>query len=208
MRIVRNTVIFGIVSFLLLLYSPLLKYLAAPLIIQDTPHRAEAIIVLSGGWESGGLENTDRLSKSTLERYNYGIKLFQEKYAPLLILSGGSLDNRPAEADQMAEMALSDGFPYDAVIPENSSSTTWENVLFTKKILKEKNIGNIILVTSPYHMRRAKMMFEEKGLKVTALPVPNSELYTAKGSRRLTLIKTVLAEYIKFGLYKFTRFFD
>lgn len=197
MRLVRNIIIFVIVSFLLLLYTPLLEFLAAPLIVQDNPRRAEAIIVLSGGWES-----TDRLGKSTMERYNYAIRLFQDRYAPLLIFSGGNLENRPAEADQMAEMALSDGFPYDAVISENSSSTTWENVLFTKKILKEKNVGHIILVTSPYHMRRAKMMFEAKGIKVIALPVPNSELYTAKGSRRLTLAKVVLFEYVKLGLYK------
>lgn len=197
MRLARNIVIFVITAFLMLLYSPLLQYLATPLTVKDKLTRAEAIVVLSGGWESA-----DRLGKSTMERYNYAIKLFQDGYAPLLIFSGGNLDNRPAEADQMAEMAISDGFPDDDVVSENSSSTTWENVLFTKRILKEKNISGIILVTSPYHMRRAKMMFEEKGVKVTALPVPNSEIYTAGGSRRLTLTKVVLLEYVKLALYR------
>jgi len=197
MRLARNITIFLMVSFILLLYSPLPEFLAAPLIVKDKPRRAEAIVVLSGGWE-----NAERLGKSTLERYKYGIKLFQDGYAPLLIFSGGNLDDRPAEADQMAEMALSNGFSYQAIISENSSATTWENVLFTKKILKEKRINRIILVTSPYHMRRSKTMFEAKGVNVTALPVPNSELYTAKGSRRLELTKVVLLEYLKFGLYK------
>ncbi|MFZ5641365.1 MAG: YdcF family protein [Bacillota bacterium] len=197
MRLARNIVIFFIVSFLLLMYSPLQEYLALPLVVKDKPRRAEAIVVLSGGWES-----RERLGKSTLERYNYAIRLFQDGFAPLLIFSGGNLDNRPAEADQMAEMALSDGFSYQAIVSENSSSTTWENVLFTKRILKENKITHVILVTSPYHMRRAKTMFEEKGVKVTALPVPDSELYTAKGSRRLELTKVILLEYVKFGLYK------
>lgn len=197
MRLVRNLSILLIVSFLMLLYTPLLEYLAAPLIIKDKPRRTQAVVVLSGGWETA-----ERLGKSTLERYKYGIKLFQDGYAPLLIFSGGNLEDRPAEADQMAETALADGFPYQALISENSSSTTWENVLFTKKILKEKNIKQIILVTSPYHMRRSKMMFEAKNVKVIALPVPDSELYTAGGTRRLTLTKVVLLEYLKLGLYK------
>lgn len=197
MRSARNIIILSLFLFLLLLYSPLLEYLAAPLTVKDPPGRSQAIVVLSGGWEDAG-----QLGRSTLERYRYAIRLFQEGFAPLIIFSGGNLDDRPAEADEMSEMALSDGFSHQAVISENSSTTTRENVLFTKKILKDKNIRSIILVTSPYHMRRSKLMFEEKGVQVTAMPVPNSELQTAAGTRRLALTKVVLLEYLKFGLYK------
>ncbi|GAB4259481.1 YdcF family protein [Thermincola ferriacetica] len=196
-NIFRNLVITLFTGFLILLYTPLIQYTASPLIVKDPLQKADAIVVLSGGWKAKGV-----LGTSTLERYQYGIKLFQQKFAPVIIFSGGNLLGRPAEADAMADMALSAGFPYEAVISENASASTYENVLFTTKILQEKRLKSIILVTSPYHTYRAKKMFEDKQVKVTAAPVPNGEFEKANGLERLKLAKNIVLEYGKLLVYE------
>lgn len=179
------------------LYTPLVQYLASPLIVTDHLKKADAIVVLSGGWESKG-----KLGKSTLERYRYGIKLFQKGYGKYLIFSGGNLWGTPSEAETMAEMAMSDGFPDESIIIEGNSESTWENALFVKKELLDKDLHSVVLVTSPYHTLRAKEMFMAKGIAVTAAPVPDSEFYSASGLDNLRIAKLVLLEYIKLGLYK------
>ncbi len=191
----------GIISVVVLviavLYTPLIQFLASPLVVKDPLKKADAVVVLSGGWEKKG-----KLGKSTIERYKYGVSLFQKGYGRYLIFSGGNLWGNPSEAGEMAEMAISDGFPDESVITEGNSESTWENALFVKKILLEKEINSVILVTSPYHTLRAKAMFRDKGIKVTAAPVPDSEFYRASGMERLRIAKLVLLEYIKLGMYK------
>jgi len=179
------------------LYTPLVQILASPLIVKDPLKKADAVVVLSGGWENKG-----KLGKSTVERYRYGIKLFQKGYGKYLIFSGGNLQGTPSEAEEMAEMAISEGFPDEAIIVEGSSESTWENTLFVKKILLEKELDSVVLVTSPYHTLRAKTMFTDKGIKTIAAPVPDSEFYRASGPENLRMAKLVLLEYVKLGLYK------
>lgn len=191
--IALSTAVF-IITFM---YTPLIQYLASPLIVKDKLTHADAIVVLSGGWE-----NKNKLGKSTLERYRYGIKLFQKGYGKYIIFSGGNLRGTPSEAGEMAQMALSDGFPEESVIAETNSESTWENALFVKKILLDMKLKSVILVTSPYHSLRAKEMFTDKGASVISAPVPNSEFYSATGFENLRIAKLVLLEYLKLGLYK------
>lgn len=179
------------------LYTPLIQFLASPLVVKDDLKKADAVVVLSGGWESKG-----KLGKSTLERYAYGVRLFQKGYGKYLIFSGGNLYGTPSEAGEMAEMAMSDGFPDEAVIVEGNSGSTYENALFVKKLLLEKELDSVVLVTSPYHTLRAKTMFEDKGIKTVSAPVPDSEFYEADGPDRIRIGRLVLLEYLKLGLYK------
>ena len=196
MTLAKNSLIGLLLFILLLLYTPIIQKTAQPLTIKDSILKVDAIVVLSGGWQKEGV-----LGVATMERYEYGLKLFQEGWAPVIIFSGGSLTKPITEADEMAEMALSQGFPYASIIPENSSESTYENVLFTKKILKERKLNSIILVTSPYHTLRAKKMFEDKDVLVIAAPVPGGHFEKANGLERLKLGKTIISEYAKLVFY-------
>ena len=56
--------------------------------------------------------------------------------------------------------------PDSAMIIENESKNTYENAVFTKKILDSLKInGNFLLVTSGYHMRRSMAVFKKAGYK-------------------------------------------
>ena len=94
--------------------------------------------------------------------------LFLQNWAPLLIFSGG-LGNftqglwKEAEADLFAQIAIKMGVPENAILIENKSTNTGENILFTQRLLKERNINpqSFILVQKPYMERRSYATFKK-----------------------------------------------
>src|SRR5687768_4659726 len=91
------------------------------------------------------LEKTDCilvLGSHDLRVAERGAQLYLDEWAPLLIFSGG-LGNftqemwTEAEADQFARIAMDMGVPQEAILVENQSTNTGENILFTQKLLTE-----------------------------------------------------------------------
>ena len=73
-------------------------------------------------------------------------ELFLEGWAPLLIFSGGLgrlTDGvfAETEADKFAAIAVDKGVPAQSILIENRSTNTGENIVFTKALLKEKNLN-------------------------------------------------------------------
>jgi uncharacterized SAM-binding protein YcdF (DUF218 family) len=110
-------------------------------------------------------------------------ELYLEGWAPLVIMSGG-LGNftqdmwTESEADQFAAIAIQKGVPAEAILVENKSSNTGENILFTQQLLKEKGLDpqNFIVVQKPYMERRSYATFKKhwpgKNLLVTSPQIP------------------------------------
>ncbi len=74
-------------------------------------------------------------------------------------------------------------FPDSGLVIENESKNTYENAVFTKKILDSLNIdGNFLLVTSAYHMPRAMAIFKKAGYKNVTPYITNR----SSGLRRFT----------------------
>lgn len=95
-------------------------------------------------------------------------QLYLEGWAPLLVCSGG-LGNltsdiwTESEADKFAAIATKMGVPAAAILVENRSTNTGENILFTNKLLKEKGIAadSFIVVQKPYMERRSYATFRK-----------------------------------------------
>ncbi len=112
---------------------------------QDKLVKTDAIVVISGG-------ETDL-------RVKEGVKLFQESWAPLIIMSGAARDAGESNAEAMKRLAVKIGVPADKILVEKESRNTFDNAKFTRDLLDDNNIQSIILVTSPYHQRRASLTF-------------------------------------------------
>ncbi len=84
------------------------------------------------------------------------------------IVSGGQGKNEvTSEAAAMKQYLLSQGIPEDKIIEENRSTTTRENLLFSKAIMeKEGRRTQCIIATSDYHVLRAVLLARE--LKIDA----------------------------------------
>ncbi|MSR68377.1 YdcF family protein [Candidatus Saccharibacteria bacterium] len=122
---------------------------------QDNPDKADAIVVVSGG------QTTSRAEK--------GIDLYKQGYAPNIIFSGASLDDGPSNAFAMRDQALASGIPAKDIYIDEKSQNTYENAVNSKAILQSLTATKVILVTSPYHQRRANQTFESvlgKGYQV------------------------------------------
>lgn len=108
-----------------------------------------------------------------------GAELFLQGLAPYIIFSGG-LGNftkeiwDESEADKFATVAMSMGVPRDAILIENKSTNTGENILFTQQLLKDNGLDpqSFIVVQKPYMERRSFATFKkhwpDKKLSVTS----------------------------------------
>lgn len=131
----------------LLIIGVLLIMIAVYLSPQDELEKADAIVVISGG-------DTDA-------RISEGVKLYFQKWAPKIIFSGAAATGNVSNALAMKRIALKEGIPEKDIIIEEDSKTTSENAEFVAKYIKELNAKSIILVTSPYHQRRASTEFKQ-----------------------------------------------
>jgi len=132
------------------------------------------------------------LGSHDLRVANRAADLYLDGYAPLLVVSGG-LGNvtkgiwTVPEADQFAAIAQTMGVPTDAILIENQSTNTGENILFTQRLLAEKGLDpqRFIVVQKPYMEKRSYATFKkhwpEKELLVTSPLIsfadyPNDEI--------------------------------
>ncbi len=115
---------------------------------QNPLEKTDVIVVVSGG-------DTD-------SRITEGVKLYEQGWAPKIIFSGAAAEGDVSNALAMARIAIKAGIPADAIILEEKSQTTAENAQFSARIIRENGYQGIILVTSPYHQRRANNLFKKE----------------------------------------------
>ena len=107
----------------------------------------------------------------------YGALLYQQQKAPLVILSGGRIDwsgNASSESVQMAAIMGQLGVPSRAIIEEPNSRNTYENAVNVRKIMEERGIRQVLLVTSAMHMPRSLFTFKRQG--IDPIPAPTDFL--------------------------------
>ncbi len=139
---------------------------------QLTPSdRFDAIVVLGGGLEEkGSLRPAVELSANSRNRTTCGVDLFQQGYAPALVLTGGDarvFGTGPQEAVEMKQWAVRLGVPESATMIETEARNTYENATGTKRLLGP---ASILLVSSASHLPRAVPVFTKQGFRVTAAP--------------------------------------
>lgn len=132
------------------------------------------------------------LGSHDLRVANRAAELYLQGWAPLVVFSGG-LGNVTKgvwtipEADQFATIAIRMGVPENAILIENQSTNTGENILFTQKLLQQKGLDpqSFIVVQKPYMERRSYATFKKhwphKNLIVTSPQIsfddyPNDEI--------------------------------
>ena len=137
---------------------------------------ADGIVVLSTGRKSPP-GKTQIIEWRDPDRFFAGIELFKAKRSSKLIFTGGIIPygpNLPPEGDIYIKEAILLGVPKESLFTTDSVVNTFQEAKEIKKMLnKEINPyrNTIILVTSAYHMKRAKKVFERQGIIVQPYPV-------------------------------------
>nr|WP_285851926.1 YdcF family protein [Sporosarcina luteola] len=110
------------------------------------------------------------------------------------ILSGGQgPDEDIAEGEAMRRYLVERGVAEERLLLETESTSTYENILYSKKLLPE-DVNAVTLITSDFHLTRARMIADGLGLETDALPAKTPKSVVAKQHtrERFALIKTVI----------------
>ena len=137
---------------------------------------SDGIVVLSGGRVIP--PGSTKIIKGYLpDRFFAGIDLYKANKSNRLIFTGGinpvTLD-LPPEGDIYIKEAISMGLPKEDLFTTYPVSNTLQEARAIKKLLNDEIPliqKRIILVTSAFHMKRAKKVFEKEGIIVIPYPV-------------------------------------
>ena len=137
---------------------------------------ADGIVVLSGGRHLPP-GKTKIIEWGDPDRFLAGIELYRAKKSNKLIFTGGVNlfnSNLPPEGNIYINEAVSMGIPRENLFTTYPVYNTFEEAVAIKKLLNKEITSdqkNIILITSAFHMKRAKKVFERAGINVLPYPV-------------------------------------
>lgn len=135
----------------------LAPFLAERLIVEKPLERADAILILGG-------------SSTYLERTKKAAEAYKKGVAPKIFLTDDGLQGGWNKQEQrnpfFAELAraelIKQGVAEDAIeILPGIVEGTQDEAILLEKTARERNLKSVLLVTSPYHTRRARWTFEK-----------------------------------------------
>ena len=148
-----------------------LEYPYKPISINSI-NEADAVVVLSGMLHQVGDKNYNTYEFSDPDRFFGGLDLIKKNKSNKIIFTAGQLpwtDNWEPEGIILKNKAISLGISQAKIlVTENVKNTYEESIAVTKLI---PNNSSIILVTSAFHMHRAKHLFKKQGFEITPFPV-------------------------------------
>lgn len=153
----------------LIIYAVLVAYavtLSAFMIanMNDAPEKDGSRTVIVLGCQVRRDGPSLMLSRRINAAYNY---LTIDEKADCIV-SGGKGDNEHiSEAEAMYEVLVNDGIAQSRITKEDKSSSTYENLLFSKQILEDNGKPlRIAIVTDGFHQWRARLQAESLGYDV------------------------------------------
>ncbi|WP_170311635.1 YdcF family protein [Vallitalea okinawensis] len=132
--------------------------------VDATEH--DIIVVLGAGL------NGDQVTNRLKSRLDKALELIDNNPELEVLVSGGQgPDEKVTEAHAMKSYLINEGVDPTHILVEELSTSTYENLLFSKEILDAKLIDkSIIIVTSDYHTYRASYISKKIGLDVVTAP--------------------------------------
>jgi uncharacterized SAM-binding protein YcdF (DUF218 family) len=179
-----------VASILIFSPRPVLQWAGNFLVVRDTLTRSDAVIAVSG-------DGPERVATS--------VELMRQGLARRLIISGGVYGPGINAAHVMRDQALQSGVLPNDILVDDQATSTAANALGAARVMNSHGLRSAILVTSPYHTRRAGMMFHRvflrEGLALRVHAVERSFFrvdgwWTRREDRHL-----VTGEYLKLIAY-------
>lgn len=144
---------------------------------EGVPPDAGVIVVLAGAVRAPDRVRTRvELGPSTLARCQHAVLLHKVAPDRPILVSGGPIDfgDGVTGASAMKQFLVSCGVPGGTILEEGRSRTTHENATECAKVLRERGVRKIVLVTHAIHMRRAAACFRAEGIEVSPSPCGHS----------------------------------
>ncbi|MDB5127883.1 YdcF family protein [Mucilaginibacter sp.] len=137
-------------------------------------------VIVLGGFVSEGKDGKGYFNGAA-DRWKTATTLIAKGTAKHILFSGGNADLNPdgfSEATFVGEELRKLNIADSLILLDGKARNTLENTANAKILLQKANLKPpYLLVTSAYHMRRARHIFEKSGLDVVAYPCD----YTTNG---------------------------
>mgnify|MGYP003554361960 CR=1 FL=1 len=124
--------------------------------LRDTVQKSDVIVILGNKVQLDGTPSP-RLAR----RLDRGFELYQNETAPLIIVTGGIGIEGFDEAEVMKQYLVDKGVPEDVITVDSLGTDTFASAQNIKKIVEDKNITSVLVVSSYYHISRAVFAFEK-----------------------------------------------
>ena len=186
-----------------------------PIAIQAIEEPYEVGILL-GGYSNFFIQHKeDRFNfNAAASRFTQTLELYKMGKIKKILLTGGSgniLLKEPSEATEAEKLLLRLGVPQQDIILEPNSRSTYENAFYTKKILDQSYPNTrCLLITSAWHMKRARGCFNGQNIPFDTFPVqyiserikltPNDILPDPKGFYNWELLIKEWVGYVGYWL--------
>lgn len=149
----------------------------------------EYVVILGAKVKPGGVP-----SLSLANRLDVAASYLQKHPQVLVIVSGGQgEDEDRTEASVMRDVLVEKGIDPGRILIEDKSTSTYENLLFSKELLPE-NIAAITIISNDFHLRRATFLANSLDLEADTVAAPTPSVVKAKSHfrERLALLKTFI----------------
>ena len=134
-----------------------------------------------------------RASRVLEARVRHAAGLYSGDEVDLLVVTGGTGEHPPSEAEVMAGILRREGVPEEVVVLEDRALSTWDSAWLVAQIMRRRGIGGVRVVTDPLHCVRTVEAFAEAGLQAVAEPVYDSPMWRGRLSRRGQLLRETVA---------------
>lgn len=153
----------------------ILRLWETPVTNQINENTYDAGIVLGGGMVVIDKDNDRLIFRENTDRFLQALDLYKKGIIRKIIISGGSgsiVFKETLEGALMNRYLTGIGIPQQDLLIDSSSNNTYENAVNCAKIVRDSfPDGDFLLITSAYHMRRAKACFDKQQLTTSVYTV-------------------------------------
>lgn len=150
---------------------------------RDETRNANAAIVL------GAAVRNNRPTSIFRERINHAVDLYHGGTVEKLIFTGGvGRGDTMSEAAVARRYAISQGVDERDILIEERSTNTIENLTFAYMVAQEEGLDTFLIVSTPYHMKRAIWIADDLGMTAYSSPTRTIR-WISDRTRRAALIQ-------------------
>jgi uncharacterized SAM-binding protein YcdF (DUF218 family) len=150
-------------------------------------HPADAIVVL-GAAQFNGVP-----SQVFQARLDTAYDLYQQGYAPLIVVTGGRIyGDQYTEAESGRNYLVDLGVPADAILMENISHNTSASFTGVQKLLRPRGVESLLIVSDGFHLYRSKMLAHAAGFDAYGYASENSPIRQGSGTELRYMMRETL----------------
>jgi uncharacterized SAM-binding protein YcdF (DUF218 family) len=115
-------------------------------------------------------------------RLDEALAAYRAGVAPLIVVTGGRQEgDRFTEAESGRNYLVDRGVPERAILLENEGRSSWESMQGTGRLLEERGVKRILLVSDGFHLFRLKLMARHLGFTAFGAPATDSPIHRDSG---------------------------